>query len=59
MPFYKRQERRVFGTNGFIDPTTIDDYLALGGYAALSKALFKMSPEEVIEEVKKSGRDQP
>ena len=55
VPFYERQERLIFGANGYIDPNNIDDYLALDGYAALSKALFEMSPEEVIEEVKKSG----
>ena len=55
VPFYKKQRRLVFGNNGLIDPNNIDDYLALGGYAALSKALFKMSTEAVIEEVKKSG----
>ncbi len=55
VPFYKKQKRLVFGNNGYIDPTSIDDYLAVGGYSALTKALFKMSPEEVISEVKKSG----
>ena len=55
VPFYKKQKRLVFGSNGYIDPTSIDDYLAVGGYAALARALFKMSPEEVISEVKKSG----
>jgi NADH-quinone oxidoreductase subunit F len=55
VPFYKKQRRLVFGGNGYIDPTLIDDYLAVGGYAALSKVLFRMSPEEVIKEVKKSG----
>ncbi len=55
VPFYKKQKRLVFGNNGYIDPTSIDDYLAVGGYSALPKALFKMSPEEVISEVKKSG----
>jgi len=55
VPFYKKQKRLVFGNNGYIDPTLIDDYLAVGGYAALSKVLFRMSPEEVIREVKKSG----
>ncbi len=55
MPFYKKQMRLVFGANGYIDPTKIDDYLTVGGYAALAKVLFKFSPEEVIEEVKKSG----
>jgi len=55
VPFYKKQNRLVFGNNGLIDPTVIDDYLAVDGYAALGKALFKMSPEQVIGEVKKSG----
>ena len=55
IPFYKYQERLVFGSNGSIDPKSIDDYLAIGGYAALEKALFQMKPEEVLEEVKKSN----
>jgi NADH-quinone oxidoreductase subunit F len=55
IPFYKHQERLVFGSNGSIDPKSIDDYLAIGGYAALEKALFKMNPEGVLEEVKKSN----
>ena len=55
IPFYSRQQRLVFGSNGLIDPTSIEDYLAIGGYSALSKVLFDMKPEEVIEEIKKSG----
>jgi len=55
VPFYKKQKRLLLGDNSNIDPTEIRDYLALGGYAALSKVLFKMSPEEIIAEVKKSG----
>ena len=55
VPFYKKQKRLLLGDNSNIDPTLIEDYLALGGYAALSKALFEMSPEQIIEEVKKSG----
>jgi NADH:ubiquinone oxidoreductase subunit F (NADH-binding)/(2Fe-2S) ferredoxin len=55
VPFYKWQKRLVFGNNGLIDPTSIDDYLAVSGYTALGKALYKMSPEQIIEEVKKSG----
>jgi len=55
VPFYERQKRIIFGSNGYIDPTVIEDYLALDGYAALSKTLFEMSSEEVIGEVKKSG----
>lgn len=55
IPFYKYQERLVFGSNGSIDPKSIDDYLAIGGYAALKKALYDMTPESVLEEVKKSN----
>ena len=33
----------------------IDDYLALGGYAALAKALFQMTPDQVLDEVKKAN----
>ncbi len=55
IPFYKNQERLVFGSNGNIDPKSIDDYLAIGGYSALEKALFQMTPEQVLEEVKKSN----
>jgi NADH:ubiquinone oxidoreductase subunit F (NADH-binding)/(2Fe-2S) ferredoxin/Pyruvate/2-oxoacid:ferredoxin oxidoreductase delta subunit len=55
VPFYKRQQRLVFGNNGLIDPTNIEDYLVIGGYSALSKVLFNMQPEEVIEGINKSG----
>ena len=55
IPFYRKQQRIIFGSNGLIDPNNIDDYLALGGYSALAKALFKMKPKEIIEEVKQSG----
>ena len=55
VPFYALQMRRVFSDNGRIDPTEIRDYIARDGYAALSKVLFSMTPEQVIEEVEKSG----
>ena len=54
IPFYKNQERLVFGPNRRIDPKSIEDYLAIGGYQALSKALFEMTPEQVIKEVKEA-----
>jgi NADH:ubiquinone oxidoreductase subunit F (NADH-binding)/(2Fe-2S) ferredoxin len=54
VPFYKGQKRLVFGNNGFIDPTSIEDYIAVGGYTSLAKAL-KMKPEVIIDEIKKSG----
>jgi NADH-quinone oxidoreductase subunit F len=53
--FYKLQQRVIFGNNGAIDPTSIEDYIAVGGYQALEKALFNMTPEEIIDQVKKSG----
>jgi len=49
-------EMRVILHNiGVIDPTSIDEYIALGGYEALGKALTSMKPGEIIEEIKKSG----
>jgi len=55
VPFYNKQKRIIFGNNGKIDPTNISDYIALDGYNALCKALFHMTPEQIIEEVEKSG----
>ncbi|MCJ7664138.1 MAG: 4Fe-4S binding protein [Desulfobacterales bacterium] len=55
IPFYKKQQRLVFGHNRYIDPTRIEDYLARGGYKALAKALFHIAPDQIIEEVKRSG----
>ena len=54
IPFYKHQERLVFGANRTIAPESIEDYLAIGGYQALAKALFEMTPEQVIAEVKEA-----
>ncbi len=55
IPFYKNQQRIVLGANKWIDPRNIEDYLFLDGYSALSKALFQLSPEHVLEEVKKAN----
>ncbi|MFO7738921.1 MAG: NAD(P)H-dependent oxidoreductase subunit E, partial [Desulfatiglandaceae bacterium] len=55
IPFYKNQNRLVFGSNGNIDPKNIEDYLAIGGYSALAKVFSGMTPEDVLEEVKKSN----
>jgi NADH-quinone oxidoreductase subunit F len=55
VPFYNKQKRIIFSANGEIDPTDIEDYIAIGGYSALSKALLQMTPDEIIEEVKRSG----
>lgn len=55
IPFYKHQSRIVFGNNRLIDPRSIEDYIAIGGYEALARAVTKMSPQEVLDEVKKSN----
>lgn len=55
VPFYAHQERLVFGRNGSIDPTSISDYVASGGYEALAKVLTTMEPDEVIDCVERSG----
>jgi NADH-quinone oxidoreductase subunit F len=55
IPFYRLQNRFLLGENLVIDPTSIEDYIAQGGYKALWKALTQMSPEQIIEEVKLSG----
>jgi NADH-quinone oxidoreductase subunit F len=55
IPFYKNQMRLLIGNNIKIDPKSIDDYLALGGYSALAKVLSQMTSEQVLEEVKKSN----
>jgi NADH-quinone oxidoreductase subunit F/NADP-reducing hydrogenase subunit HndC len=55
IPFYSKQERTILMNCGRIDPENIDDYLSVGGYKALRKALFEMTPVDVISEVKSSG----
>lgn len=53
--FHQRQLRVVLSNCGLIDPESIDDYMAVGGYKALDKVVAGMSPEEVIQEVTQSG----
>ncbi|MDZ7843978.1 MAG: NADH-quinone oxidoreductase subunit NuoF [Anaerolineales bacterium] len=55
IPFYKEQQRLLLADSGEIDPTSFEDYLAVGGYKALSKALQEMHPEEIIQEIQKAG----
>ncbi|HVN25356.1 MAG TPA: NADH-ubiquinone oxidoreductase-F iron-sulfur binding region domain-containing protein [Syntrophorhabdales bacterium] len=55
IPFYKNQGRIVFGANISVDPKSIEDYLAIGGYKALAKALTTMSADAVLQEVKKAN----
>lgn len=53
--FYKKQHRLVLENCGAINPEQIEEYIAVGGYEALAKAVTTMSPEDVVEEVKKAG----
>jgi NADH:ubiquinone oxidoreductase subunit F (NADH-binding)/(2Fe-2S) ferredoxin len=55
VPFYKEQTRILLKDSGLIDPRKIEDYLAVGGYQAVEKALLQMTPQEVVEEIKRSG----
>ena len=55
IPFYKAQMRLLLSNNDLIDPTRIEDYVAIGGYQSLAKALFEMEPDEIIGEIKESG----
>ena len=53
--FYRTQHRVALRNCGVIDPENIEEYIAVDGYAALGKVLTEMTPEDVIEEIKKSG----
>jgi len=53
--FYKKQLRISLRNCGVIDPENIDEYIAFDGYEALAKCLTKLSPQEVIDEITKSG----
>lgn len=53
--FYKSQKRVALRNCGVINPESIDEYIAMDGYAALGKALTEMTPEEVIKCVMDSG----
>ena len=53
--FYKAQKRVALRNCGVINPESIDEYIAMDGYAALGKALTEMTPEQVIKEVMDSG----
>ena len=53
--FYKKQQRLILRNIGHINPERIGDYMVTGGYDALKKAVFEMTPDQVIDEVKRSG----
>ncbi|EGO65214.1 NADH-quinone oxidoreductase subunit NuoF [Acetonema longum] len=55
IPFYKKQTRLVLDLCGHIDATSIEEYLAIGGYQAFEKALFDMSPDDIIRAIDQSN----
>jgi NADH-quinone oxidoreductase subunit F len=55
IPFYTRQTRYVLKECGWIDPESLNEYIAIGGYGGAIKAFLEMSPEEICQEVMASG----
>ncbi len=55
IPFYEGQEKIALRNVGRVDPLDLADYIAHGGYEGFFKAITNMKPEEVIDEIKKSG----
>ena len=53
--FYRKQQRLILRNCGHINPERIEDYIAADGFEALKKCLLEMTPDEVIDEVKRSG----
>jgi NADH-quinone oxidoreductase subunit F len=51
VPFYKAQDRQVLSQNLMVDPRSIEDYIAAGGYTALSKTLKGIAPEQVVKDI--------
>ena len=55
IPFYKKQTRTVLEHCGHIDATSVQEYIAIGGYKAFEKALFDMDGQEIVEEIQRSN----
>lgn len=55
IPFYAAQDRHLLAWNNKVDPCSIEDYIATGGYKALAKTLAGIAPEKVIREIVASG----
>ncbi|MDY7012341.1 MAG: NADH-quinone oxidoreductase subunit NuoF, partial [Cyanobacteriota bacterium] len=54
-PFYSRQQPIVLENSGKINPERIEEYIAVGGYEQLHRALLEMTPEDTVREIEKSG----
>jgi bidirectional [NiFe] hydrogenase diaphorase subunit len=55
VPFFERQKKIVLENCGLIDPERIEDYIAHDGYVALVTAITEMSPQEVLDQITRSG----
>ena len=55
VPFYQKQVKVALSNCGYIDPESLEEYIATGGYEALGKALTELDPQKTIDVVKKSG----
>jgi NADH-quinone oxidoreductase subunit F len=55
IPFYSRQDRQLLSLNRQVDPCSIEDYIAAGGYSTLAGVLDRVAPEDIIKEIQASG----
>jgi NADH-quinone oxidoreductase subunit F len=55
VPFYQRQDRQLLAHNRQVDPCSIEDYIAAGGYSALASVLDRVAPADIVKEIKASG----
>ncbi len=55
LPFFTKQLKVVLANSASIDPESLESYVSMGGFTALSTVLEEMTPEQVVEEIKKSG----
>jgi len=55
IPFYEAQDRQLLFQNREVNPRSIEDYIAIGGFSALAKAIGSLAPEEIIRDIKMSG----
>ena len=55
IPFYQAQDRQLLFQNREVNPRSIEDYIAIGGFSALAKVIDSLSPEEIIRDIKMSG----
>ncbi len=55
IPFYRGQDQQLLSLNRLVDPCSIEDYIAAGGYSSLARVLDRVAPEDIVREIKASG----